>query len=179
MPPGIPGHSPGIGLPYDPDLACKLLKEAGYGSNEELPCLRLNVHHSLLALAASAIAQWRSVLGISCSVTLTPSHERPTRFGTSHAMVNGFIAELYDPDDFLRMAFPFFCTHWNDPAYDRLVQHSSHLSNHMQRLQLYQEADRLLMEGAAIVPLTYGRNHWLAKPWIKFPKGAANSGGTD
>ena len=91
-------------------------------------------------------------------------------------MVNGYIAELLDPDEFLRTALPFFCTQWEEPIYDRLVERGRQLNNHMQRLQLYQEADRLLMEGAAVVPLTYGRNHWLAKSWIKFPEGAANSG---
>ncbi|MCB0002138.1 MAG: hypothetical protein KDH86_06270, partial [Anaerolineae bacterium] len=74
-------------------------------------------------------------------------------------------------------ALTFFCTHWEEPAYNRLVVRGSQISNHLQRLQLYEEADRLLMESAAIVPLTYGRNHWLAKPWIKYPKGAASSGG--
>ncbi len=90
-------------------------------------------------------------------------------------MVNGYIAELFDPDEFLRMALPFY-THWDEPTYDRLVERGRQINNHMQRLLLYREADRLLMEGAAVVPLTYGRNHWLAKSWIKFPEGAANSG---
>jgi ABC-type oligopeptide transport system substrate-binding subunit len=37
-------------------------------------------------------------------------------------------------------------------------------------MKLYGQADRILVEQAAIVPLTYGRLHQLIKPWVsKFP----------
>ena len=41
IPPGIPGHSPGIGLPYDPDRARRLMLEAGHpeGSGCGFPIL--------------------------------------------------------------------------------------------------------------------------------------------
>jgi len=41
-------------------------------------------------------------------------------------------------------------------------------------MKLYQEADRILVEDAAIMPLTYRRFHLLVKPWMtKFPVSAS------
>jgi oligopeptide transport system substrate-binding protein len=34
-------------------------------------------------------------------------------------------------------------------------------------MKLYQQADRILVEEAAIVPIFYGRQHLLIKPWIR------------
>ena len=36
-----------------------------------------------------------------------------------------------------------------------------------EKQKLYKEADRILMEEAAIVPLTYLRHHALIKPWVE------------
>ena len=33
-------------------------------------------------------------------------------------------------------------------------------------MKLYQEADRILVEEAPILPLTYDRHHLLVKPWV-------------
>jgi ABC-type oligopeptide transport system substrate-binding subunit len=39
-----------------------------------------------------------------------------------------------------------------------------------ERMRLYGQADRVLVEEAAILPLTYDRLHLLVKPWVtKFP----------
>ena len=34
-------------------------------------------------------------------------------------------------------------------------------------MRLYQQADRLLVEQVALLPLTYGRWHLLVQPWVR------------
>ncbi len=46
IPPAMPGHSQRIALAYDPELARKLLAEAGYPGGKRLPELRMAVHRS-------------------------------------------------------------------------------------------------------------------------------------
>jgi ABC-type oligopeptide transport system substrate-binding subunit len=40
-------------------------------------------------------------------------------------------------------------------------------------MKLYQEADRLLVEDTAIIPVVYGQHQFLIKPWVhKLPPSA-------
>jgi ABC-type oligopeptide transport system substrate-binding subunit len=40
----------------------------------------------------------------------------------------------------------------------------------VERLKLHRQADKVLVEEAVIIPLTYHRQHMLVKPWVtKFP----------
>jgi ABC-type oligopeptide transport system substrate-binding subunit len=40
-------------------------------------------------------------------------------------------------------------------------------------MKLYRQADRILVEEAPILPLTYERDHLLVKPWvIRYPTAA-------
>ena len=42
-----------------------------------------------------------------------------------------------------------------------------------ERMELYQQADRILVQEAPIMPLIYGRLHLLVKPWVrKYPTSA-------
>jgi hypothetical protein len=34
-------------------------------------------------------------------------------------------------------------------------------------MKLYRQADKILVEHAVIIPLTYGRLHLLVKPWVR------------
>jgi len=45
------------------------------------------------------------------------------------------------------------------------------------RMALYREADRLLIEQVAVLPLYYGRNYLLLKPWVKrYPSSPVQTG---
>ena len=174
VPPGIPGHNSGIGLAFNPDLARQLLQDAGYKSNEQFSPIRVCIAESLSWLAPFLTEQWRSVLGIDIDIVFTHTFAWQN---DCPVYVNGWSADVPDPDNFLRGAVSFWPTNWHDRTYDRLVHRGRQMNDQSQRLRLYQEADRLLIEAAVVVPLTYERYHWLAKPWIKYPKGVAHVGG--
>jgi ABC-type oligopeptide transport system substrate-binding subunit len=59
---------------------------------------------------------------------------------------------------------------WWHEAYNNLVEEARRATDQDQRMKLYQQADRILVEEAAIMPLAYGRRHLLMKPWVRqFP----------
>ena len=68
------------------------------------------------------------------------------------------------------MGFWRYETGWRNETYDRLVEEARRLTDQGERMKLYGQADRILVEEAAIIPLYYGREHWLVKPWVsKYP----------
>lgn len=87
-----------------------------------------------------------------------------------HIFVQGWTAGYPDPDNFLRVAFPWNETGWQNEAYARLVEEARRVTDQAERMQLYGQADRILVGEAAVVPLTYARWHLLVKPWVsKYP----------
>ncbi len=92
------------------------------------------------------------------------SEERPEIF------LMGWSADYPDPDNFLRLTLSRLpIQNWN-PAYEQLVEDARRITVQGQRIERYQQADRILIEEAALMPLSYGRWHLLVKPWVKqFP----------
>jgi len=58
-------------------------------------------------------------------------------------------------------------THRRDEAYDRLVDEARTTKSVEDRIQTCQEADRILVESVGVVPLLYGRDQLLIKPWVR------------
>jgi len=75
-------------------------------------------------------------------------------------------ADYPDPDSFMR-TFAANCGTWEDTAFKTLVNQARCTDDQNERISLYHEADRILVEAAAIIPMTYLRWHWLAKPWVR------------
>jgi len=173
VPLGMPGHSAEIGLRYDPAQARQILAEAGYSSGRGFPvvdALRPPSHGTEI-VSEYLQAQWRKILGVEIAWGMMDwgktrlDADQPTMF------LVGWVADFPDPDNFLRVAGE--SGGWHKAAFAELVEKARRVSDQKERLQLYRQADRILVEEATIIPLLYGRSHLLVKPWVsKFPTSA-------
>jgi ABC-type oligopeptide transport system substrate-binding subunit len=171
VPPGLPGHSAGIGLPYDPERARQLLREAGYPAGRGFPTIEA---HRLAAAFSSPDSQylqkqWHDVLGINLQWTLVPKGEwfvqRPQ--SAAHLIVDGWSADYSDPHTFLNVAVHLYVPWWRNADYEQLLDVARHMTDQAERIKVYRSAEQILMREAMIMPLTYGRYQMVVKPWIK------------
>jgi ABC-type oligopeptide transport system substrate-binding subunit/class 3 adenylate cyclase/tetratricopeptide (TPR) repeat protein len=177
VPPGMPGHSAGIGLPYDSDRARQFLAEAGYPGGCGFPVVEALTPPVAFGHEINEYlqAQWRENLGVEITwkVMEWAPFLRQSRGALPHIFLTGWSADYPDPDDFLRVRDIGRYTGWRNEAYDRLVEEARRVMDQGERMKLYQQADRILVEEAAIVPLIYLRAHLLVKPWVsKYPASA-------
>jgi len=167
--PGMPGYSAGIGLPYDPEQAQHLLAEAGYPGGRSFPTVDSLVPHGRESLSEYLQAQWREDLGVETTweamewAKYLDGLEREP----PHIFLCGWLADYPDPDSFLRASPIRPWTRWQNGDYDRLVEEARQVTDQGKRMKLYGQADRILVEEAVIVPLTYERLHLLVKPWVR------------
>ncbi len=172
VPPGIPGHSVGIGLPYDPEQARQLLAQAGYPGGQGFPEVDALAPEIGVVWVAYLQAEWRASLGVDIpwetmewSLFLDKLERE-----TPHLLASGFGADYLDPDSFLRTGNVLRPTQWRNEAYDSLVEKARHLTIQGERMELYRQAERILVEEAPLMPLAYRRLGLLVKPWVrKYP----------
>jgi oligopeptide transport system substrate-binding protein len=173
VPPGMPGHSPGIGLPYDPEQARHLLSEAGYLDGQGFPTLECLTSSDRVDIGETLQAQWRENLGVNIrweemerQTFLTELSEH-----TPHLFILGWRADYPDPDNFLRAQIGDVQRQsWRNERYDDLVEKAQHSLDQVERIKLYEEAERILVEEAPILPIFHRSTRLLVKPWVtRFP----------
>jgi ABC-type transport system substrate-binding protein len=176
----MPGHSAGIGLPYDPEGARQLLAAAGYrkGGGRGFPVVESltvpgPVGHQIREYLQ---AQWRENLGLEIpwQTMEWATYLDRVRREPPHMIGIGWVCDYPDPDSYLRVALRLH-TKWRNETYDELVEEARRVTDQEERMKLYQKADRILVEEAPIMLVAYGRGHLLVKPWMsKFPTSATS-----
>jgi ABC-type transport system substrate-binding protein/class 3 adenylate cyclase len=170
IPPAMPGHSHRIAPDYDPELARRLLADAGYPDGRGLPELRMIVGGTILAVPdvpERLVEQWRE-LGARVTVNTEPVHLWASDMTEEQLWVSGWTADYPDPDGFFRGLFeatgwPFY----TDDDIMELLTRARSLRDQGERMRLYHEVDRLwVAEHAAILPLFYGRTMLVRRPWV-------------
>ncbi|MGD9002245.1 MAG: peptide ABC transporter substrate-binding protein, partial [Anaerolineae bacterium] len=178
VPPGMPGHSPGIALPYDPEGARHLLTEAGYPAGRGFPVLDALVAADRplpVAVVQYLPAQWLEDVGVEITWSQVDWGKFLDRLDreTPDMWIIRWLADYPDPDSFLRASRWRVQTKWQNEAFGALVEGARRAMEQEKRMRMYQEADRILVEESPIVPLFYARRHVLVKPWVrKFPASA-------
>ncbi|MGB3713719.1 MAG: ABC transporter substrate-binding protein, partial [Candidatus Promineifilaceae bacterium] len=178
VPPGMPGHSSGIGLPYDPERARRLMREAGYAQDKLEEPISTFPHVDLFSPEAESVAEtsaylvksWRENLGLDLSVQSFEwaNYMDAMLENRPHFYVSAWVADYPDPHSFLKVAVRASATiGWQHDAYDRLLEKAEQVADQGERMRLYSQADRILIEEAAVMPLTYWRRPMLIKPWVR------------
>ncbi len=171
VPPEIPGHSPDIGLPYDPEAARRVLAEAGYPCGRDFPIIECLIRddpgHDLACEYLQA--KWLEILGIEINwkqIKWGSFYDLLSKEAPHMWMVSWF-ADYPDPDNILRVPWWLSFGGWENHTYTRLVERARRVMDQAERMRMYREADKILIEEAALLPLWYGRFHMLVKPWVK------------
>ncbi|MEZ4677395.1 MAG: ABC transporter substrate-binding protein [Caldilineaceae bacterium] len=180
VPPGMPGHSPEIGLTYSPLLAKELLAEAGYAVGTQkgrpFPAVSFLHTHGLGDEKQIQFLQqsWQQQLGITIEVKTVTWDAFQQQLATEppHLMLSSWLADYPDPDNFLRGLFHSSEgqnePRWHNAQFDAGVTAAARETNPERRLALYRELDQLLIEQEAVVmPLSYGKGTVLMKPWLR------------
>jgi len=178
LPPGIPGHDPGAaGYSYDIDKARDYLAQAGYPGGKGFPEIVLQYNRDSIhsRTAEFVLANLRDI-GISCSVREVEfgEHLSSIEAGRAPFFRMGWTVDYPDPDSFLHTLFHSsnigtgynFCG-FNDPVVDGLLDKARFETEMSERVELYQQAEKLIVEEAPWVYMYFYTVHILYQPQVR------------
>jgi len=162
LPPGLPGYSPKPKtLPYDPDRARALLAEAGHPGGAGLPPLLLYTANKGTAAKKllEAVRADLAAVGIRLEVRTVSWAEFSQRLEdhAAPAFLLGWIADLTDPDTFLRSLFEpgasanYFA--FRDPEVSSLLDRGAKELHPVERAKIYRALEERIVAEAPIIPL--------------------------
>jgi oligopeptide transport system substrate-binding protein len=177
LPPGIPGYNEDlVGLAYDVEKAKALIKQSEYGDVSGLPPITLTTsgYGGLVSpVLEAAVIQWRDNLGVEVTLrVLEPDwfvyhikEEKDEMFDM------GWIADYPHPEDFLDVLFHTGAENnfagYSNPVIDALMEQAGIEADEALSLELYRQAEQMLVDDAAILPLWFGENYILVKPYVQ------------
>lgn len=175
IPPGMPYHSSGVGLRFDPAGARRLLAEAGYARPEQFPPITavFNTGPENSLIAENLQAQWKRNLGVTVALDNQEWKVFLKRLQTDPPALFrlGWGADYPDPDNFMNLFTSTSGnnrTHWANARYDALIAEAAAISDPARRQALYDEAQRLLLEQeVAIAPLFVATQNFLVAPQVR------------
>jgi oligopeptide transport system substrate-binding protein len=176
LPPGMPGYNEGLsGLSFDIDKAKELIASSKYGDVSQLPPITITTTGwgGLISGDLEAIVyQWRENLGVEVKVRQL----EPERFlynlmeEKDEMFYIGWVADYPHPQDFLDVLFHSGAEsnygEYSNPEVDALLDEAAAEPDSNLSLTLYQQAEQLLVEDAACLPLWFGQNYILVKPYV-------------
>lgn len=177
-PPALPGFSQQLqGLDYDPDRARQLIAESKYASVEAFPEIVISTagYGSYADSLVSALSDmWQKNLGISVTVrNLDPNTflEQSSQQDYGQVTTTGWCADYPDPENFADVLFHTDAQmnkgNYSNPELDRILEQARVEPDVAKRIDLYQQAEKIIVEEAPVLFLYHFGNFELAKPYIQ------------
>ena len=177
LPPKMPGYNAEHDVyDFDVERAKELIAESKYGSVDDLPDITLTTSGGGAEpgiVATAVIGMLEQNLGIEVAVELVESAVFYSEVGEGNyqMFVLGWSADYPDPQDFLDIMFHSESknnhVNYSNPDVDSLLEEARVEQDHEQRMALYQEAERMIVEDGPWIPLFHSAEYWLTKPYVK------------
>lgn len=177
-PPGLPGFDYGLeGLPFDPEGARDLLKQSKYGGPEGLPEIvytNSGVGSYVGGNVAALAEMWEEYLGVTIKVeNLDYNFYYEQIFSGNHGQIfdGGWCADYPDPENFADVLFhsgvPQNHGGYSNPELDALLESARVEPDVTRRIEMYQQAERIIVDDAPVLFLTHSLSYQLVQPYVK------------
>ncbi len=175
-PPGLPGFNIHLkGLSYDPEEARRLLAESKYGNNLPPIVFTDAGYGSYVGADVAAMAQmWQQNLGVTITVeNLEPNFYLDQVHAGNYGQLlgSGWCADYPDPENFADVLFhtasPQNTGKYSNPALDALLERARVEQDVSKRIALYQQAEQMIVDDAAVIFLTHSLTYKLVRPYVK------------
>jgi len=172
-PPGLPGYEPPKRKLSDPEVARRLLAEAGYPVGRGFPEIRYlyNTSETHRQIAVEIQDAWRRNLGIRVSLV---NQEWKVYLKTIELLDydvarGGWIGDYLDPNTFLDLFVTGGGnnrTGWSNADYDRHIRAAAR-SGGAERVAHFHRAESILLDEMPVIPLYYSANVYLVRPDVE------------
>ncbi len=174
LPPGMPGYTEFPAQKFDPQAARDALAASVYAG--KMPVLTLNVSGyagDTDAWADALIQMWRENLGIEVQIEfLDPiNYVGAAHEGHGQIVLFGWGADYPDPANFLDVLFhsgsDMNVSGYTNPEVDTLLEQARTEIDSTKRLDLYHQAETLLLDDHAALPIDHSMSYILVNPRVK------------
>lgn len=177
LPPGMPGYNNKLfRYDYDPDKAKVLLKQANY--QDKPMTLWYSTREGWYEKAAQSIQQDLKAVGMTITLKGVRYPELKAQAGKRknlHLSLMGWLQDFPDPSNFLDVLFNTASitptasqnrAFYSNPKVDKLLNEALTEPNRTERLQMYQEAEKIIVDNAPWVFLHHTERYVVHQPWI-------------
>ncbi len=181
IPPAMPGYAnQGLKpIQFDPQRAKQLLAESKYGDASKLPPITFYVPGEGTSASSRSVASIAEMikqnLGIEVKIQQTEwatfLQDLSTDNKKYQMFMNGWIADYPDPQNFLDLLLHSESldnhTNYANKEVDQILVQARTEKDQTKRMDLYYQAENLIVNDAPWIPLDFGEDYLLVKPYVK------------